>query len=100
MLWTWALNAVPSRASDLQGKLVTRDNFAEVGQDNNTTILLTDMACSAKNKDAFDADVNLGQAFVSKIARDAFEIFTTAMPDKFHQFVMALGVKTEDFDNI
>ena len=87
--------------SDLQGKLVTRRNFAEVGQDSNTTILLTDMACSAKNKDAFDADVNLGGAFVSKIARDAFNIFTKAMPCKFEELVAAIpGVKVEDFDNM
>lgn len=101
ILYCWRVtngNFVPS---DLQGKLVTRDNFAEVGQNNKTTILLTDMACSAKNKDAFDADVNLGQTFVSKIARDAFNIFTQAMPDKFEKLVAAVpGMKVEDFDNI
>ena len=58
------------------------------------------MACSAKNKEAFDAGFNLGELFVSKIALDAFDIFTKAMPDKFSQLVTALGVKVKDFDNI
>lgn len=101
ILYCWRVtnngNFVPS---DLQGKLVTTDDFHDIGQNKNTIILLTDMACSAKNKDAFDADLNLGEVFVSKIARDAFDIFTTAMPDRFQLFVTALGVKTEDFDNI
>ena len=91
-------NFVPS---DLQGKLVTRQDFAKIGEDKNTIILLTDMACSAKNNEAFDADVNLGELFVSKIAQDAFDIFTKAMPEKFKELVAALpGIKVEDFDNI
>lgn len=101
ILYCWRVtngNFVPS---DLQGKLVTCDDFANIGQDKNTTLLLTDIACSAKNKEAFDADVNLGDLFVSKIARDAFEIFTKAMPQKFADLVSALpGVEVEDFDNI
>ena len=101
ILYCWRVtngNFVPS---DLQGKLVTRQDFAKIGEDKNTIILLTDMACSAKNKEAFDADVNLGELFVSKIARDAFEIFTKAMPEKFKELVAALpGIKVEDFDNI
>ena len=100
ILYCWRItngNFVPS---DFQGKLVTRSDFEKIGQDKETAILLTDMACSAKNIEAFDASVNLGDRFVSKIARDAFDIFSKYMPARFNNLVSAIGVKASDFDDI
>ena len=101
ILYCWRAtngNFVPS---DFQGKLVTSEDFASIGQERKrTTLLLTDMACSAKNKDAFDPDVNLGQLFVSKIAKNAFDTFSEAMPTRLDLMIEMMGIKLSDFDNI
>jgi hypothetical protein len=101
ILYCWRVTCGNFVPSDFQGKLVTEADFKHVGEHGKTTtILLTDMACSAKNKDAFDADVNLGELFVSKIARDAYDTFSTAMSHRFKEFVKAMDIKGSDFENI
>ena len=99
ILYCWRVTMGNFVPSDLQGKLVLEDQFADCGETCQSTILLTDIACSCKNKQAFDEDVNLGSHFVQKIAADALK-FKDALPSRFSKFVHAMGANITDFDSI
>jgi hypothetical protein len=100
ILFCWRVTTGNFVPTDLQGKLVLEEEFNRLGQDTNTSFLLTDLACSCKNKMAFDETVNLGEFFVQKIAAGAYNAFHGSDPVRFKRFVAAMGANESDFDNI
>lgn len=100
IIFCWKMTGFTFVPSDFQGKLVDRDEFRRHEENQATTFLFTDIACSTENMLAFDDSVNLGEMGIMNIVTKSYKIFKEAVPHMFYKLMKAMEGNVADLDKL